>query len=68
MKTKSRIFLVIALVAAITVFHILIVFGIIPYEYVWGGRLKNDAQMYISETVSIVLNLFLIVVLLMPRE
>jgi len=38
---------------------------IIPYAIAWGGRLQNDEQMYIFETGSIIINLFLISILLM---
>ena len=38
---------------------------VIPYAIAWGGRLQNDEQMYLFETVSIIVNLFLIFILLM---
>ncbi len=41
-------------------FHLLILFGIVPYERVWGGRLKNQAQMRSFETVSIIINLIML--------
>lgn len=52
------------LIAAITVFHLCILIKIIPYEITWGGRLKSDAEMYVFESISIVVNLFLGLVLL----
>ena len=50
-------------VAAI-LFHTLILLKIVPYEMVWGGKLKTDAEMYLFEILSIVINAFFILVLL----
>lgn len=44
--------------------HLLILFKIVPFEIAWGGRLQNDEQMYIFETISIVINLILCFILL----
>jgi hypothetical protein len=41
---------------------------IIPYNIAWGGRLTNDNEMYVFESISIVINLFLSWVLLMKGE
>ena len=45
------------LIGAITIFHLLILTKVIPYEYTWGGRLKNDKEMYVFEVASIAINL-----------
>lgn len=52
------------LLSSIIVFHLLILLKIIPYDITWGGRLKSDADMYVFESISIVLNLFLVMILL----
>ncbi len=55
----------IILFSFVFVFHVLILFKIIPYTIVWGGRIKTDIAMYRFETVSLILNaLFLIIVLI----
>jgi len=55
----------IILYSLIFIFHGLVLLKVIPYDIVWGGRLKSDAEMYQFEAVSILLNLlFLIIVLL----
>ncbi|GAL85442.1 hypothetical protein MYP_2671 [Sporocytophaga myxococcoides] len=36
----------------------------IPYEITWGGRLKSDIEMYVFETISILINLLLFSILL----
>lgn len=53
---------------AIIVFHFCIILKIIPYEITWGGRLKSDAEMYGFETISILINLFLVWILLMKAN
>ena len=45
--------------AAVICFHMLIVTGVIPYTIVWGGRLTNSAEMLQFETVSITINLLI---------
>jgi hypothetical protein len=52
----------------IIVFHTCILLKIIPYEITWGGRLQNDQEMYIFETASIAINVFLIWILLMKGD
>ncbi|WP_391559998.1 hypothetical protein [Robertmurraya sp.] len=44
--------------------HILILFQVIPYHFVWGGRLNNSTDLFIFETISITVQiLFLFVIL-----
>lgn len=61
--TSINIFL--GLLIAVITFHLFIILKIIPYEIAWGGRLENDSEMYVFETLSILINLFLGFVLLM---
>lgn len=61
-----KIFL--GLLIAVILFHICIIFKIIPYDIAWGGRLKNDAEMYVFEIISILINIFLSIVLLMKGD
>lgn len=66
---KNRAFkIMIGLLAIIILFHFCIIFKIIPYDIAWGGRLKNDTQMYIFEIFSIVMNGLLITVLLLKAD
>jgi hypothetical protein len=64
MKNRMAIKIVLAVLAAVILFHLLIMIRIIPYEVTWGGRLSNDTEMYVFETISIVVNLFLGFILL----
>lgn len=63
MKTNIYIRLMLILLSFVTVFHIGIIVKLIPYDIAWGGRLKNDQEMYVFETISILINLLLISVL-----
>lgn len=46
------------------IFHLLVITGIIPYAVVWGGRLQTKQAMYYFEAVSILLNVFLLLVVM----
>jgi len=66
LKVLIKIFL--SLLLAIVGFHFCIIAKIIPYNIAWGGRLQNDSEMYVFESISILVNLFLGFVLLMKGE
>jgi hypothetical protein len=48
----------------VSVFHLLVLTGIVPYNAVWAGRLKTDREMYVFETVSLLLNISMTAVVL----
>jgi hypothetical protein len=56
-KISIKIFLIILF--SVILFHICIIFKIIPYNIAWGGRLTNDNEMYVFECISILINAFL---------
>lgn len=58
-----KIFL--GLLLLVIIFHICIIVKVIPYNIAWGGRLSNDNEMYVFETISILINVFLSWILLM---
>lgn len=68
MTSKLAIKIMLWLITIITLFHLAILTKIIPYEITWGGRLKNDSEMYVFETISIIFNIFLGLVLLIKDE
>jgi hypothetical protein len=51
-----------------TIFHLLILVRLIPYEITWGGRLKTVEEMYVFESISILINSFFIFILLQKGE
>ncbi len=53
-----------AITVCISIFHLLVLSGMVPYDIVWGGRLKNETQMYRFEIVSLSINLLLLAVTL----
>ena len=63
LNNSIKIFL--GLIAAVILFHICIIAKVIPYDIAWGGRLTNDTEMYVFETISIFINVFLSWILLM---
>lgn len=65
-NTQIKIFL--GLLFFVIIFHICIIMKIIPYNIAWGGRLTNDNEMYVFESISILINLFLSWLLLMKGE
>jgi hypothetical protein len=50
------------MIALIILFHLLVLFGVVPYEIVWGGRLKTTGEMYRFEFFSILVNFVLLLV------
>lgn len=54
--------------ALVTVFHVLILIRLIPFEITWGGNLKTVEEMYVFETLSILINLFFVFILLQKGE
>jgi hypothetical protein len=65
MKATTAITVLLGLICAVILFHLCIIANLIPYHIAWGGRLQNDSQMYVFESISIAINLFLGTVLLM---
>jgi len=61
-RKYGQILVAISLVAII--FHLLILVKVIPYSITWGGKLKNDNEMYVFETISILINLFFVYLVL----
>ncbi|MES2284762.1 MAG: hypothetical protein V4547_03670 [Bacteroidota bacterium] len=49
----------------VVIFHLAIITQLIPYTIVWAGKLKTDDEMYVFEAVSIAINIFLIILLLL---
>jgi len=59
---KFAINAIIFILISVLFYHLLIITGVISYELAWGGRLENQTQMYQFETVSIVINLLILLV------
>lgn len=68
MKHKTSITILLGLLSTVILFHISVLAKVIPYDVAWGGRLENDSEMYVFEAISILINLFLGLVLLMKGD
>ena len=70
MNTPKKIYIntLLLISALVTVFHALILLRVIPYEITWGGNLKTVEEMYVFETLSILINLFFVFILLQKGE
>lgn len=44
------------LFSLVMVFHLLVVVGLVPFEIVWGGKLKTREEMHVFEGISLILN------------
>jgi membrane protease YdiL (CAAX protease family) len=64
MNKQPLIKILIVISTLVLIFHVFILLKVIPYEITWGGRLKNDQDMYVFESFSIIVNVFFIYVLL----
>lgn len=63
MKVNTATKTILFVIALTVVFHLLILVKVIPYNIAWGGRLQSDQDMYAFETISILVNVFLALVL-----
>ncbi len=61
----STTLIILSLVLA---FHVLILSHVIPYTVVWAGKLKSVDEMYLFEIISIGVNLFLLLLILMKAN
>ncbi len=62
MKKASSI--LVSLTILVLMFHFLVLSGILPYTVVWAGKLKSKEEMYVFESISILLNLLIFYVVL----
>jgi hypothetical protein len=53
------------LLSLFLVLHFIILLKLIPYNLVWGGRLKSDKEMYRFEIFSILINSLFVFIILM---
>jgi hypothetical protein len=65
---KVAIWTVILLSSVIIIFHFLVLLQIIPFENVWAGKLKSVDEMYVYESISIVVNCLFILIILVKGQ
>jgi len=55
--SKKRAAQVIILLSCLALFyHVLIVSGVVPYKYAWGGKIESQEQLWVFELISTVIN------------
>ncbi|NJN41467.1 MAG: hypothetical protein HC811_03715 [Flammeovirgaceae bacterium] len=59
---RLSVYGVLFFLSLVIIFHILILTQVIPFQIVWGGRLETLSQMRIFETISIFINVLMLVV------
>ncbi|PCI03772.1 MAG: hypothetical protein COB79_00140 [Zetaproteobacteria bacterium] len=64
-KVKTAANTILVILFCVLVFHLLVLVGFIPFDTVWGGRLETQSQMYVFETVSIIINTIIMLVVSM---
>jgi len=65
---KQAINIMIALLTAVLVFHTLVLTGVIPYAIVWAGKISTSAEMKKLEVISIAVNAFVILILVLKAD
>ncbi len=60
---KFAVNLGLTILCSVMVFHILVLTQIIPYQIVWAGRLNSIDEMQRFETISILINCFIILII-----
>ncbi|MBL7683498.1 MAG: hypothetical protein JNK00_09050 [Flavipsychrobacter sp.] len=61
-SSKTAAYTTICIMGITIILHTLILTGVIPYDITWGGRLKTHADMIRFETVSVLINITVILI------
>ena len=64
MRLRLAANIMLVILVAVILFHLLVITQFIPFKNVWGGRLKTVEEMYVFESVSLLINFFLIFITL----
>jgi hypothetical protein len=64
MKPKIALRFLLLILIPLALFHISVLLKIAPPDIIWGGRLGNGIEMYLLESISILVTLYLILILL----
>lgn len=64
MKPRTAVRLLLLILVPLALFHIAVLFKVAPQEIIWGGNLDSDREMYLLESISLLVTLYLIILLL----
>ncbi len=68
-KKKSAVPRLLITVSTLAIFYnTLILLNIIPYRYAWGGRISSHEQMVKLQTIGIILNILIILIVAMKAK
>ena len=59
---------ILVILSLLIAFHLLILCGVIPYNVVWGERLKDKSQMLTFEIPSVIVNLIILAVVMIKAN
>ena len=59
---KIQISIFLFLLIVIIVFHSFVLLGIVPFDIVWGGKLKNQSEMISHERISLFITILMFMV------
>jgi hypothetical protein len=62
---KQATVVIIVVLSLMLMFHILVLLAIIPYDIVWAGKINSEVDMKKLEIISILVNAFAILILLL---
>jgi hypothetical protein len=63
MKTKIAIRVLLSILIPLALFHLGVLLNIVPVEIIWGGRLNSNSLVYLLESISILVTLYLVMIL-----
>lgn len=65
---KKAAIVTLLLLVVLVAYHLLILLGIIPDDYVWGGRLKTKNELMVMVAISLVTSLIMAVVVFLRLQ
>lgn len=68
MSKKTALKTMLSILLILLVLHVLIILELIPYDKVWGGKLKSVGEMRTFESISILITIFMISVLILKYK
>lgn len=68
MNKKVALIILFFILGIVLIFHFLILTNQIPYEKVWAGKLNSIEEMKSFETISILLNIFMLTILIVKYK
>lgn len=68
MSKKTALKTMLTILLILLILHFLIILELIPYDKVWGGKLKSVEEMRTFESISILITIFMMSVLILKYK